>query len=128
MVAKDKENENAVFKSEHKFDSIDEFEQFLNENNLNCECEGEIKEISISEKRKVAPNLFKLGGIQKVANQKWGYTLDKTLSIVQSLYDKGYLSYPRTDCSLITHSEFEYLKDNFSSYCKLLNIEIEQKI
>ena len=41
---------------------------------------------------------------------------------------KGYLSYPRTDCSLITHSEFEYLKDNFSSYCKLLNIEIEQKI
>ena len=127
MVAKDKENENAVFKSEHKFDSIDEFEQFLNENNLNCECEGEIKEISISEKRKVAPNLFKLGGIQKVANQKWGYTLDKTLSIVQSLYDKGYLSYPRTDCSLITHSEFEYLKDNFSSYCKLLNIEIEQK-
>ena len=58
MVAKDKENENAVFKSEHKFDSIDEFEQFLNENNLNCECEGEIKEISISEKRKVAPNLL----------------------------------------------------------------------
>ena len=80
---------------------------------------------SISEKRKVAPNLFKLGGIQKVVT-KWGYTLDKTLSIVQSLYDKGYLSYPRTDCSLITHSEFEYLKDNFSSYCKL-NIEIEQK-
>ena len=66
MVAKDKENENAVFKSEHKFDSIDEFEQFLNENNLNCECEGEIKEISISEKRKVAPNLFKLEAYKRL--------------------------------------------------------------
>ncbi|MFK3433881.1 DNA topoisomerase III [Staphylococcus aureus] len=127
LVAKDNENEEAFFKSKLKFDSIDELEQFLKENSLKRECEGEIKTIDVSEKRKVAPNLYKLGGIQKVANQKWGYTLDKTLSIVQRLYDKGYLSYPRTDCSLITNNEFEYLNANLSSYCKLLNINIQQK-
>ena len=51
-----------------------------------------------------APKLFKLATAQ-VACGKLGFTPDKTLEIIQSLYEKTYLSYPRTDCECISSHE-----------------------
>lgn len=51
-----------------------------------------------------APKLFKLATVQIEAGKKFGYSPDKTLSIVQSLYEKKLVSYPRTGCEYISTS------------------------
>lgn len=51
-----------------------------------------------------APKLFKLATAQ-IAAGKLGYNSDKTLSIIQGLYEHGYLSYPRTTCEYISSNE-----------------------
>lgn len=51
-----------------------------------------------------APKLFKLATAQITAGKK-GYSASQTLDIIQALYEKGYLSYPRTDCEYISSGE-----------------------
>lgn len=51
-----------------------------------------------------APKLFKLATAQ-IAAGKMGYTSSKTLEIIQSLYEKGFVSYPRTDCEFVSSGE-----------------------
>ena len=53
------------------------------------------------------PKLYKLATLQ-IAAGKLGYSSAKTLEIVQSLYEKGYVSYPRTDCEYISSNEKLY--------------------
>lgn len=49
-----------------------------------------------------APQLYNLSALQTDASSKYGYTGDQTLSYVQSLYEKKYLSYPRTSCPFLS--------------------------
>lgn len=44
-----------------------------------------------------APKLYKLSSIQGEAGSKYNYSPQKTLEIIQALYEKKLLSYPRTD-------------------------------
>ena len=53
------------------------------------------------------PKLFKLATAQ-IAAGKLGYSSAKTLEIIQALYEKGYVSYPRTDCEYISGNEDLY--------------------
>lgn len=43
-----------------------------------------------------APLLFDLTGLQKEANKKLNFSADETLNIAQSLYEKKFITYPRT--------------------------------
>ena len=49
----------------------------------------------------------------------------RTKEIVQSLYQKGFMSYPRTDSTLITTNEFEYLVANIERYKQTIGKDIE---
>lgn len=51
-----------------------------------------------------APKLFKLATLQ-IAAGKLGYNDAETLSIIQDLYEKKYVSYPRTDCEYLSSKE-----------------------
>ena len=51
---------------------------------------------------KYAPKLHNLAEIQSEANRAFKYTPKKTLELVQSLYEKKLLSYPRTDSNHLT--------------------------
>ncbi|MCC2600578.1 type IA DNA topoisomerase [Sphingobacterium sp. FBM7-1] len=42
------------------------------------------------------PLLFDLTGLQKEANKRASYTAEETLNIAQSLYEKKFITYPRT--------------------------------
>ena len=53
------------------------------------------------------PLLFDLTSLQKEANRKHGFSADKTLSIVQSLYEKKITTYPRTGSRYISEDIFE---------------------
>lgn len=70
---------------------------------------GIIKQITTEEKKELPPMFYDLGALQGDANIKYGFTLKKTLDTVQSLYEKGILSYPRTNCRTIPPGEKDRL-------------------
>lgn len=82
------------------FDTKEEAEKFI------ASLSSPAKVISCEKKRtsETAPKLYKLATAQVDAG-KMGYSADRTLEIIQSLYEKTYLSYPRTDCEYISSSE-----------------------
>src|SRR5690606_1397539 len=51
---------------------------------------------------------------------KWKYSPAKVLSVMQKLYEKKLVSYPRTDTQHITNAEFSYLANQVESYQKLI--------
>lgn len=51
------------------------------------------------------PQLYQLSDIQIEAGRKYGYSANKVLDIIQSLYEKKYMSYPRTSLRYISTEE-----------------------
>lgn len=51
-----------------------------------------------------APKLYKLATAQ-ITGSKLGYNAGETLDIIQSLYEKGFVTYPRTDCEYLSSRE-----------------------
>lgn len=60
------------------------------------------------------PRLYDLTTLQREANRIFGYTAQETLDAVQRLYEKKFVTYPRTDSQYLTddmkHSTEELLK------------------
>lgn len=48
------------------------------------------------------PKLYDLTTLQRESNRYYGFTAQQTLDLVQSLYEKKLLTYPRTDSQFIT--------------------------
>lgn len=64
------------------------------------------------------PLLFDLTGLQKEANKRAFYTAEETLNIAQSLYEKKFITYPRTGSKYIpedTWSEIPALVRNLEA-------------
>lgn len=99
----------------------------LEENNLSDMRSDKsfIKSVEKEQKETNAPQLHSLSTLQIKANKKWKYNSSKILELVQSLYEKKILTYPRTDTVHITESEYNYLKDNLEKYKELLNVSFE---
>ncbi|ANZ96217.1 hypothetical protein BFC19_12300 (plasmid) [Brochothrix thermosphacta] len=116
---------NVVFKNKEDFFNDTDFEAVMSNYHLKNATQGVISKKEIVKKKTESPKLFSLGGIQKYASTKWKYSPKITLDTIQSLYNNGYLSYPRTDCDLITTSEFDYLKQNLEVMKNLLSINID---
>lgn len=60
--------------------------------------------VMLSESKNVTeqpPLLFDLTGLQKEANKKLGLSAEETLNIAQSLYEKKFITYPRTGSKYI---------------------------
>ncbi|MGN7942374.1 DNA topoisomerase [Virgibacillus sp. 6R] len=57
---------------------------------------AEIKDIVTERKEYQPPLLFNLSALQATANKTYKFSPKKTLDVVQSLYQKGIVSYPRT--------------------------------
>ncbi|MFE7152221.1 DNA topoisomerase, partial [Heyndrickxia sporothermodurans] len=122
-----KDSQKIKFINEIKYKNEEELKQALQPYPLNSNIKTKILSVKKEIKTKKAPKLFNLGGIQSYANKKWKYSLDQSLKIIQTLYQEGYLSYPRTDCDLITTNEFEYLKGNLEKYKEIINVSFENK-
>jgi len=82
--------------------------------------QGTITDIKEEQKKTPPPLLMDLTDLSRIANQKYSYTAIKTLEIVQSLYLKKYVTYPRTGSRYTTadeiplmHNSFDVLKNQF---------------
>jgi len=107
-----------------RFDSLAALESF--EEKYKLSEKGTIQEFNTKEKRKYAPKLFSLSDLQAEMNKKFGYGATETIKIMQNLYEKKIVSYPRTDTNHIGTPEFNYLKNNLDKYLSLADETIEQ--
>lgn len=58
--------------------------------------------VTNKERKEQPPLLYDLTGLQKKVNNLFGYSAKETLSIAQKLYEKKYITYPRTDSKHLT--------------------------
>ncbi len=64
---------------------------------------GVIKQAKGKKKTEQPPLLYDLNSLQQRANQKYGFSAQKTLDLAQALYEKHkLLTYPRTDARYLT--------------------------
>lgn len=74
--------------------------------------QGKVTKISFKEKTIPAPLPYDLTELQRVANERYGYSAKKTLSLVQSLYEiHKVVSYPRTDSKYLSNDLKSTLKE-----------------
>ena len=57
----------------------------------------QITDVRQKQGRESAPQLYDLTSLQVDCNKKFGFSAEKTLSIIQSLYEKKLATYPRVD-------------------------------
>lgn len=74
---------------------------------------GTVSSITEEMKQTPPPLLMDLTDISRIANQKFGYTGMKTLELVQELYLKKVVTYPRTGSRYITHDEIPLMHSSF---------------
>lgn len=121
-------HKNGIYQGKYsnRFDTEEELKEFISQHHLNDS--GVISDVTTKEKRTYAPKLFSLSDLQTAMNKKYGYKVAKVLEIVQSLYEKKYVSYPRTASNLIGTPEFEYLKSYLTQYLGLVGETIDSPI
>lgn len=67
--------------------------------------QGKIIEKQVEKKKEYAPLLFNLSNLQGYVTSKYkGWTSDKVLKVAQSLYEKKYITYPRTGSMALEES------------------------
>lgn len=92
---------------ELKFNDKSEAENVLNE------LEGkeiDVLNIEAKEQLKQSKKLFSLSTLQTYMFQKYKMPISKTLKLVQKLYEKGYVTYPRTDTEYLSEDEKDKIK------------------
>lgn len=68
------------------------------------------------------PKLYDLTTLQREANRYYSYTAQQTLDLVQSLYEKKLLTYPRTDSQFITDDMEGTVRQVIGIICRRVSI------
>ncbi len=72
------------------------------------------------KKDKLNPSkLYSLSKLQNVLGKKYKMNMEKSLSLVQGLYEKGYLTYPRTNSEYLATAEKDKMKTIIGNIAKL---------
>ncbi|MGK7376768.1 DNA topoisomerase 3 [Planococcus sp. 1R117A] len=100
-----------------------EAEELLAKHKILKKADGLVAQLKTTEKRVPPPLLHSLSTLQAAANRKWKYSPAKVLSVMQGLYEKKLVSYPRTDAQHITPGEFSYLAGQVEKYQQLIGAE-----
>ncbi len=66
----------------------------------------EITSVEIKKGKESSPRLFDLTSLQVECNKKFGYSADDTLKIIQNLYEKKLVTYPRVDTTYLPNDVY----------------------
>lgn len=89
------------------------------------ESSAQVSEVVTENKSQTAPKLYNLTQLQSEMSKNYQFEATKTKDLVQSLYQKGFLSYPRTDATAITTNEYAYLLKHIEAYQAALNLSFD---
>ena len=78
-----------------------------------------ITSVQQDQKSVAPPRLYDLTTLQREANRYYGYTAQQTLDYTQSLYEKKYITYPRTDS--------QYLTEDMTSTAKMVICKVKSQ-
>ncbi|MBN6888539.1 DNA topoisomerase III [Cytobacillus horneckiae] len=69
--------------------------------------QAEVAEVQSEKKEYLPPLFYNLSALQADANRRYKFPPKKTLDVLQQLYQKGMVSYPRSDSRHVTPGEAE---------------------
>ncbi|RAK47840.1 DNA topoisomerase III (plasmid) [Macrococcoides bohemicum] len=120
--------DDVIFKNTTKINDTNELKEIFRQYRIKKETTGIVKDIEYKDKSNSAPKLFNLSDLQIKANNELKISASETLATIQSLYEKKFLSYPRTACNYITESEFNYLNTIADELAEFLSLNQFTKI
>src|SRR3954452_16795795 len=84
---------------------------------------AEVAEVLSERKEFLPPLLYNLSALQAEANKRYKFSPKNTLDIMQKLYQKGYVSYPRSDSRYVTKEEANTFPDILNRLSHLKDYE-----
>lgn len=95
------------------------------------EAEFEIVSNTKSKGKEYAPKLFDLTGLQVYCNNKFAFSAEETLNIVQKLYEQKVVTYPRVDTTFLPNDIYPKVPGilkNLTNYSNLVQPLLGKKI
>lgn len=77
-----------------------------------------IEEIKKSKQKENAPLLFNLAEVQNECTKKFKIKPDETLEVIQDLYEKKLVTYPRTDARVLSSAVAKEISKNLNGLAK----------
>ena len=105
--AEDESDDDGSSTPAHNLPWLDNQNRIISESEaktIAAKVQGQAGVVSEAERKRVQeppPLPFDLSGMQILGNAKWGASVKDILDACQSLYEKGYTTYPRTDCTYL---------------------------
>jgi len=95
--------------------------------------ESDFEIVSVTKKagKEYAPKLFDLTGLQVYCNNKFSFSADETLKIVQKLYEQKAVTYPRVDTTFLPNDVYPKIAGilkKLTNYSKLTRPLLTKKI
>lgn len=90
------------------FEKQSDAQQYITDN-LSGVSQAAVKTVERKRVKTAPPQLYKLSTLQADAGSKFNLSPQQVLDYVQSLYEKGYVSYPRTDGEYISSQKAKEL-------------------
>ena len=78
-----------------------------------------VKDKKVKKDTMSPPKLFSLTKLQNLLGKKYKIPMDKSLEIVQRLYESGYLTYPRTNSEYLAAAEKDKVKKILDNIAKI---------
>jgi len=104
--------------SKHKFEQ-DELEKALQTCALYNRTGAVVTGVKNKKDTLFAGKLYSLSKLQNALSKKYKMSMQESLDIVQGLYEKGYLTYPRTNSEYLATAEKDKIKQILSGCAKL---------
>lgn len=115
VTEKSKWFESTKLYNESGFKKEEDAKQFIS---MLAEKKGIITELKKSKQKENAPLLFNLAEIQNQCTKIFKIKPDETLEIIQNLYEKKLVTYPRTDARVLSTAVAKEIKKNLNGLAK----------
>ena len=106
-------NTPALYK-ENGFKKKEDAEKLIADLSQTQPLEATIEKIEKKKEKKNAPLLFNLAELQNVCSKLFKISPDETLKIIQELYEKKLVTYPRTDARVLSTAVSKEIHKNIS--------------
>lgn len=100
--------ESELLYNENGFLKIEDANKLCSE--MNADKKLSVENVKVQTKTEYAPYLFNLADLQAYCSKAYKISPAQALSIAQSLYEKKFTTYPRTDCRFLSSAVAEELK------------------
>jgi len=110
-------NDNGFKKEEDALDFIEELKNH----------KAAVTEIKKTKQKENAPLLFNLAEIQNECSKRFKIKPDETLEVIQELYEKKLVTYPRTDARVLSSAVAKEISKNLNGIAKGFKDEEIQK-